>query len=221
MRLKDRYFVKAIKWALYKRFTASPKWRTRFFFDRALRKLGPGDVVVDCGANVGEFTGLFLSTGATVHAFEPDPWTFKELQRRFPKSERLFLYPTAVSDCSGMVELYRRADFSEDPEGASVSSSLCVEKSNVDPDCSISVPQISLVEFLRDLDCRVALLKIDIEGEEVAVLEHMIATDSLELCGQVFVETHEDRIPSLKDRTERLRALSQRNYSGRLFLDWK
>jgi FkbM family methyltransferase len=220
-RFKDRYWVKAVKWHAYKRFTATPKWRTRFLFDRAVRGLGPGDVVLDCGANLGDFTELFLSTGATVHAFEPDPWTFERLRGRFNESGRLHLYQHAVSVEAGEVSLYRRTDFSESPEFASEGASLYSEKCNVDPESSVSVEQVSLVDFIRGLGCRLSLLKMDIEGAEVDVLEHLIADGCLHLCDRVFVETHEDRIPSLRERTERLRDLSRGDLRGRLFLDWR
>lgn len=220
-RFKDRYWVKAAKWYAYKRFTGTPKWKTRFLFDRAVRALGPGDVVIDCGANIGEFTGVFLSTGATVHAFEPDPWTFEQLRKNYSGIDELHLYPQAVSVAAGEAALYRRADFAECPEIASVSASLCVEKSNVDPECSVPVEKISLVGFIRGLDRRVALLKVDIEGAEVEVLEHLLDDGCLQLCDRVFVETHDDRIPSLKERTDRLRDLTRGELEGRLFLDWQ
>lgn len=40
----------------------------------------PGDVVVDCGANIGEFSVMAALKGATVHAFEPDPKEFAALK---------------------------------------------------------------------------------------------------------------------------------------------
>ena len=40
------------------------------------------DVVFDCGANVGDVTAPLAATGATVHAFEPDPFAFGQLSRR-------------------------------------------------------------------------------------------------------------------------------------------
>jgi 16S rRNA A1518/A1519 N6-dimethyltransferase RsmA/KsgA/DIM1 with predicted DNA glycosylase/AP lyase activity len=45
--------------------------------------LRPGDVVVDCGANRGDVTEALAGSGATVHAFEPDPYNLARLQERF------------------------------------------------------------------------------------------------------------------------------------------
>ena len=42
--------------------------------------LGPGDVCIDLGANIGEVTVPLAETGATVHAFAPDHDTFAQLK---------------------------------------------------------------------------------------------------------------------------------------------
>ena len=38
--------------------------------------INPGDLVIDCGANVGKVTDYFSSKGATVIAFEPNQFAF-------------------------------------------------------------------------------------------------------------------------------------------------
>ena len=50
-------------------------WKKNAFaeFNRALSNLNKGSYVIDCGANVGEFTKFFLEKGFFVDAFEPDP----------------------------------------------------------------------------------------------------------------------------------------------------
>src|SRR3546814_4893063 len=52
----------------------------RDFLDAA-KRLRPGDIAIDCGANVGRFTRPIAEGGATVHAFEPNPDAFAELSR--------------------------------------------------------------------------------------------------------------------------------------------
>jgi hypothetical protein len=46
---------------------------------------------------------------------------------------------------------------------------------------------------------------MDIEGAEVPVIEKLIETGAIERVENVFVETHEKRIPALAERTRRLR----------------
>src|SRR3546814_4183293 len=58
----------------------------RDFLDAA-KRLRPGDIAIDCGANVGRFTRPIAEGGATVHAFEPNPDAFAELRSEEHTSE--------------------------------------------------------------------------------------------------------------------------------------
>ena len=46
-------------------------------------EIKPEDVLIDCGANVGEVTSRFARTGAVVYAFEPNPICYSVLAHRF------------------------------------------------------------------------------------------------------------------------------------------
>lgn len=66
------------------------------------------------------------------------------------------------------------------------------------------------------------MLKVDIEGAEVELLEAMLATDTLDRCKSIFVETHETSIPALEDRIARLRTVAESGeYREKLFFDWR
>ena len=221
LRFKDQYWFKSLKWHLYKRFIGSPSWRTHYLFDRYVRQLKPGDLAIDCGANIGHFTRILANQGARVHAFEPDPFTFSILQENTKDLKNVVLHNAAVGTSNSVVKLYRKENFENNPLEASISSSLFEGKLNVDPEHSIDIEQIDFGAFLNSLDQEVTILKIDIEGAEIPLLENLVEHDSLRNCTRVFVETHEDRIPELADRTANLRKLSQsREYSNKLFLDW-
>ena len=67
-----------------RRAKKAQEWDARESYARGLMQgilsmLEPGDVVIDCGANLGAVAGPLADTGATVHAFEPDPYTFGRL----------------------------------------------------------------------------------------------------------------------------------------------
>ena len=220
LRLKDYYWFKTIKWHLYKKRFGNGSWNTRYLFDRRVRSLTTEDVVIDCGANLGEYTRKLAANGATVHAFEPDPYTFSRLLENTSDLPNVICHERAVGVGEGKVRLYRTPDFDEKPDAASISSSVFSDKLNVAADNFVEVEQIDLVCFIHNLGCRIAILKIDIEGAEVPLLEHMLQTRSLDSLDLVVAETHETRIRALAGRTANLRTIAARDYAGKLFLDW-
>lgn len=194
-------------------------WRARAEFARAAGRLGPGDVAIDCGANVGRYTRLLARNGAEVHAFEPDPVAFEALGRAMAGHQNVTLHRAAVGAEAGRVTLYRAAAFAEDPVEHSVSSSVFADKGNVDAAAAVEVEQIDLAEFLSRFP-RVALLKLDIEGAEVPVLERLLETGLLDRIGCVMVETHEAKVPALAERTAALRQRLAAEGRAGVNLDW-
>ncbi len=170
-------------------------------FEAALARLGPGDICIDCGANVGDFTARMLATGAETHAFEPDPDAHAALRDRLGGFGNLRLRNAAVGLEDGCAALHfaRRRD--ADALNASTTSSLLTESKRVDPERSVDVELVDFPKFLAALPRPPALLKIDIEGAEVALLEALRARGALAALGAVFVETHEKQTPSLRRRT--------------------
>lgn len=219
-RLKDRYWFKTLKWHLYKRRFGAPSWTTSYVFDRYVRSLTARDTVIDCGANLGEYTRKLAMNGAAVHAFEPDPYTFSRLCEHTADLPNVTCHNAAVGVGAAKVKLYRTADFDEKPDAASISSSLFADKLNVATNNFVEVDQIDLASFVTDLGRHVRVLKMDIEGAEVPLLEHMIAVDALDCFDIVVAETHEDRIPALAERTAHLRRIAERDFPGKLLLDW-
>ena len=68
-------FLFILKWYFFGRLKVgrkSRKIKALADFNNALGFLQKGSLVIDAGANVGEFTKLFLDKGFKVHAFEPD-----------------------------------------------------------------------------------------------------------------------------------------------------
>jgi len=80
-------------------------------FESVLEGLTPDDIVIDCGANFGKYTVLMAATGATVHAFEPDPEAFAELSKAAAKLTNVTLWNAAVGLRDGEFPLYRSTKF--------------------------------------------------------------------------------------------------------------
>ena len=89
----------------------------------------------------------------------------------------------------------------------STGSSLLSYKYNVRKDKYIDVEIVDLCGFIKSLDRRIKILKMDIEGAECPILEKIINTGALDAIDHIFVETHDHKIPELVQETNRLRAL--------------
>jgi FkbM family methyltransferase len=188
--------------------------------------LRSGDVVIDCGANMGAVTGPLAATGAEVHAYEPDPYAFGKLRAEMGGLPNVTLHNAAVGVEDGTVHLMRARNFGENPKGASVKSTVVPGGRQIleAAEDRIPVPLVDLPRVIRDLAARhgeVAFLKLDIEGAELAILERMLACDLFALVRLTVAETHERKFRDLAPRFAALRrAISARYPVTRVNLDW-
>jgi FkbM family methyltransferase len=189
-------------------------------FDAALAALRPGDLAIDLGANVGLFTARMAATGADVVAFEPDPHAFALLSDRVGAMPNVTLIAAAAGDAAGTLTLFRHRDFAAGPDRRTTSSSIVAGKRNMDETAGVQVEVIDFAAWLATQNRPVALLKIDIEGAEVALLERLLATPQADLVMQAFVETHERVIPHLRTRTAALKVLAARRTRPAINWDW-
>lgn len=189
----------------------------RRFFARVL-ELGPGDIAIDCGANVGSYTRHMARSGATVHAFEPDPVAFDVLAGAVRQMPNVILHPDAVGAAHGSAVLSRAADFEKDPLRRTISSTLMQRHGDASPPVTVRV--VDLAQFIIDLDSPVRLLKMDIEGAEVDVLEALVRTKAIHRVQAAFVETHERQFPALRSRTYALMRSFARETPVTVNVDW-
>jgi FkbM family methyltransferase len=193
--------------------------RRRWEFERAFRTLRPGDVAIDCGANIGRYATLMADRGATLYAFEPNPWAFAELERLLGDRPNVHLRQAAVGVHAGEAELHLHRHHDQDEVVWSVGSSLFESKPNVSAD-SLTVEVVDLPAFIAGLDAPVALLKIDVEGSEIELLNALHAPDLLGGIRTVLVEMHDTKIDELRESGAALRQLVARRYPN-VRLDWE
>lgn len=186
--------------------------------------LRPGDVVVDCGANRGDITAALAGTGATVHAFEPDPYNLARLQERFAAVPNVIVHGAAVGTKAGSIRLMRAANWEANPELASVKSTVVAGGHNIAEGQGIDVPLIDLPAFLRGLIAdhgRVAFVKMDIEGAELDLLSTMLDARLFDHIQLTVAETHERKFKDLRPRFAALREGIAAAYPAtRVNLDW-
>ena len=132
-------------------------------------------VVLDVGANVGAWTAAIVASapGATVYSFEPSAAAFAALANRFVGDERVHLVMTAVGDEVGTARLWADAPGS----GLGSLSKRRLDHFDIDFSHSEEVPVLTLDSWHLEHPVRPVLLKMDVEGHELAVLRG--ATEAL------------------------------------------
>jgi len=181
-----------------------------------------GDYVIDCGANVGDIANIFQSSGATVIAFEPNTHAYEILQTRFASNPRVKCVQKGVSGIksAGIKKLFLHEKAEEDHVTYSTGSSILEGKNNVNKDNFINVEMVNLCEFLKLFKKEIKILKIDIEGAEVELLNDLMNEGLARNIPYIFVETHEEKIPELRERTEELKKrIKTENYNN-INLNW-
>ncbi len=186
--------------------------------------LKPGDLAIDCGANVGDVSAQLLTSGADVLAFEPEPWATEKLKERFSDNTSFHLVEAAVGKENGQVTLHRASNFESNERNASVKSTIYSGGRMIDDDGGVSVRLIDFREVLREeLESRdeIAFVKMDIEGAELDVLEALHKDDLLGRIRCMVVETHERKFKELRPRYRKLREQFAQHYlPSHVNLDW-
>ena len=144
-------------------------------------------LIIDAGAHVGAATHYFkrLYPNARVHAFEANPVTFQLLQENIAHNRLSGVQAThaALAPEAGTITFYTTA--SDDEPGAWGDSALRQPWHTGEDLAVVEVPAVTLSSLLTE---PVALLKLDIEGMETAVLEE--AAPRLHQVQHVILEFH-------------------------------
>ena len=142
--------------------------------------LSPGDVFVDCGANLGLWSLVaapLVGEGGRVIAFEPNPATAERLRRHARQANGVVeVHETSLGDRVGRARL----DPGDSHNVARVSDSGAIE--------------VEATTLDDALDASPAGIKIDVEGRELAVLDG--GSRALEERPWLAVEFHADHSPS-------------------------
>lgn len=146
-----------------------------------------GGVCLDVGANIGWFTTLFAKlcgTNGEVHAFEPVPKTFADLQRNVALNEtpsNVFLNNFGLGDVEKETEIYLFPDL---PNGHSSLAAKPNQKSETVP-----ILIKTLDSYLKERNIRqVDFIKVDVEGAEQMFLRGGTSIFQQKLPPIIFME---------------------------------
>jgi len=185
-----------------------------------LFKLNKDSLVIDCGANTGDITNRFASTGATVIAFEPDPLAYKILSERFKNHKKVTCINKGVWDKDAQVTLYKHIDQGNEEIPFTVGSSIVKEKNNVGLTNGINIEVIDLIFFIKSLNRKINIIKMDVEGAEIEILAKIIYEEHHHLFDYLLVETHETKIPGHLEKLEVLKGEMANSNIKNIKLNW-
>src|SRR4051794_16077085 len=127
--------------------------------------------ILDVGGYQGDYSAAVreaFGPRATVHVFEPNPALFTQVERRFADDPNTFCHEVALSREAGSATLYENEPGSSRGSLEPDSFALFGEP----PVSSHHVGVRTLDELATEVGIdRIDLLKLDVEGHEVAVLE--------------------------------------------------
>lgn len=133
---------------------------------------GPAPVVWDVGANRGDYVGLVRTVcpGARIYAFEPQPRVFARLAARWAGTG-VQCRPFALGSRSGELALWDYAGAGEGTEHATFHPEAITRETGAvlqAQDVPVrTIDEVAAAEGIAAID----LLKVDVEGHELACLE--------------------------------------------------
>jgi FkbM family methyltransferase len=161
-----------------------------------LQEIRPGDIVLDIGANIGLYTlpsALKLRGNGSVFAFEPAPIWFKRLRENIELnrpggSNPVVPYNIGLSNKNETCDMIIK-----EVQGSGMGSISPHYRDHLDTDKIISIP-VRLVHgdpFLREQGIpQPHLVKIDVEGAELAVLQGLEKSLQHKDCRFILCEVH-------------------------------
>lgn len=154
--------------------------------------LKENSVVFDLGGYEGEWAGqIFCLYNCGIYIFEPYEEYCKNIQHKFLHNSRITIFSYGLSKTSGSAKLAL----------ADNSSSIFIESEN-----SVDVKLVCAHEFFNHHSIlKIDLMKINIEGGEYDLLDHLIETGDVKMISNIQVQFH-DFVPDAESRMNSIQA---------------
>ena len=178
-------------------------------------------LVIDVGANIGMVSECLAKKGSKVISFEPNNKAFIELKKVAQRYSNIEVKHAAVGTQNKNVRLYMHKKTNSSKEDLTQASSLLTKKPNISKEIYEDVKQIDFAEFLKSLKIKVELIKIDIEGYEIELINHLLDQNSLQYVKKIYLETHEEKIKELIEPTKKLKKrIKSEGFEEKFCFDW-
>lgn len=144
------------------------------------------EIVLDVGGFEGQWASdIFSRYLCTLHVFEPVPYFAESIRRRFANNPNIYIHEAALGNRNDRLSISIDGD---------ASSTLLTGEG------AISVALWNCSEFIRKNGwSQIALVKMNIEGGEYELLEHLIETGLIEKIRHIQIQFH-DFVPDAHQR---------------------
>lgn len=139
-------------------------------------RLKPGDIALDCGANIGLYSVMMATRAGTtgsVHAFEPSPKACSDLSRvlRLNRIHWVVVNNCALSDSGGEAVFREISGRAVQLGGAHSAALRNPSTPSVSNKNDMEVPTTTLDAYVEQKRIIPRLIRIDVKRRELAVLE--------------------------------------------------
>lgn len=174
------------------------------FLERMTGAIRPGNVIYDVGANVGTISVLLAKhvPSARVEAFEPEPKNAARLRENVALNglTNIRVHETALSNTTGQLKLH--------VSGTTGTGSHSLIDSS-DGGETVSVKTQRGDEFVKESNTTPNVIKIDVEGAELDVLNGFQAVLAEPSLRDLFIEVHPAKLALLGSNPDVLHELVQ------------
>ncbi len=177
--------------------------------DQTLRQeysLGPDSIVFDVGGYEGQWASdIYARYLCTVYIFEPVPEFAAALRKRFRQNSRILIHEVGLSSQTG-----------------SALFSVCGDASSAlrEGEKAVKVSLVAASDFIgREGIQEIDLMKVNIEGGEYDLLEHLLGTGDIQKVRNLQVQFH-DFVPEAEDRRQDLQKKLARTHQITYEFPW-
>ena len=178
--------------------------------------LNEDSIILDIGSNVGNIaTFLYDNYRSSIYCFEPHPVCYLFSKKYLKKYPKIKIFNFAISNKQKISKLYLTKNLLSN--GLSSSSSLDINKSNIDKKNFIKVKVLNIKDIIKNFK-KIDLIKIDIEGEEYKILPYLIK--NINKIGIVYCEFHKKSLKQTINYKKILKILKNKNLYNKKVFEW-
>lgn len=178
--------------------------------------LREGDVFLDLGSHLGQELEVLAPMGVEVHSFEPHPVLFNRLLENYKECPNVKLNNLAAWNSNEEKHLFFKRNKTEHSDG----STLIASKNNINTSIKDLVKCVDIAEYIKNINKPIKVLKIDVEGAEYVILEHLINEELIQDIEFIYCEDHERKINSKSWSEQKKRVINYCNSKNINIRNW-